>query len=489
MSEEEELDLELDDTALADSSASSALGVEFDNSAFADIYREKMELSEPTRCEFLTGVAGSGKSHEIRRRIEEDPDYAILSATTGIAAVNLNAATINSLLGYYNTHSLKDAYLASSAQRKLKELVEEGYKNVVIDEISMLSHDALDTIVQIFDAVNDDLLSTQHPIGLIIVGDMCQLPPIPDKTPEQIKRRIKVPTPWAFLGRHWERFEANTTRLTKNWRQADQNFLEALNHARSGRGMDCVNTLESCGLEFASYVDQEFDGTTILAENKKVERFNLDCLKRVQGRDMSLPSRRWGKERKEWEHIPEKTLLREGAYVMILSNKGTGERGVFEYVNGDCGHVTGVTFRTAPLLPLIHIQLVRTGQEVKVSPIVRNFDYKEKPDGFVVEEKLRDVPADTYLPKPHYNGAKRRYVAGQVQYYPIRLAYATTCHKAQGLSLDRVQVDMRDWQWKNPGMAYIAMSRGRTVPGLRIVGMKEVVAAACQSDPLVERWL
>jgi len=495
MSDEDD-SLELDDAA-ADAAAAqddSSVEVTFTEDEFADLYAERTSISAPTRCEFLTGAAGSGKSYEILRRIEEDAAYAILSASTGIAAVNLNATTIHSLLGFFDTDSLRDAYLHGSAERKLRELVTDGYRNVVLDEISMVSHDTLDILVKVFDAVNDSIKQTQHPIGLILVGDFCQLPPIVDRVPG---KRAKVASPWAFDAVSWHRFAENTVRLTKNWRQTETDnssstkFIAALNHARAGKGAAAVAELVSAGLEFATFVDMEFDGTTLLSENKAVDIFNLEAMKRVRGRDMVLPSRRWGKLRGEWEKIPEKTQVREGAYVMLLANRSAGTRGQFEYVNGDCGHIRGLTAHKYGGMPAVQVELVRTGSVVNVPMVVRAVDHRAKPDGFVVNEKVGEagVPGDVYLPKQHYNTQKKRYVSGQVQYYPIRLAWATTVHKSQSLSLDKVQVDMRSWMFGQPAMAYIAMSRCRTIEGLRIVGMKEVVAEKCKSDPRVSRWL
>jgi hypothetical protein len=491
VSEEEELEVENPEVAevvevveVAEDESSSAASIVFPEDEFADLYVSSgVEERILTPCQFITGRAGTGKTRLILDRCEEDPFYAILSASTGIAAVNLNATTIHSLLGFFDYASLRDAYLRKSAQRKLRTLAQEGYKNVVLDEMSMVPHYTLDTLVAIFDEVNNDLRGTQHPIGLILVGDIGQLGPIPEQSLVQGKRERK-PTPWCFDAVAWPRFEDNTTKLTKVWRQTDQEFLAALDHARAGRGSECVEILAAAGLQFETFTDIEFDGTTILSENKHVDAFNMEAMKRVKGRPMFLPSRRWGKERSEWKNIPLQTQVCEGAYVMILANQSAG-RGQFTYVNGDCGYIKGITQR-AGAMPFINIELVRTGNVVQVPTIVRSVDHSDKPEGFVGADNK--VP-DSYHPKPHFNTDKRRYVSGQVQYYPIRLAYATTPEKSQGLSLDRVQVDMRNWRFGNPAMAYITMSRCRTMEGLRLVGMKEVVAGKCKADSRVARWL
>jgi hypothetical protein len=461
----------------------------FGENEFADLYASQSEEPVETYCEFLCGSAGTGKSFEIMRRIGEDSTYALLTASTGIAAVNLSATTINSTLGFFDLDSLRDAYIRGSAARKLREVVDEGFRNVVLDEISMVSSQMLDLLVQIFDGVNLQLKENAHPIGLILVGDFAQLPPIPERvTGEAGRARSKPATPWAFEAACWDRFEKNTTRLTKIWRQADLRFLSALNAARRGDGSSCISHLQSSGCEFHTSNDMDFDGTTILAENKHVDAFNSEAMKKVRGRDMFLPTRRWGRDRGEWKNIPSPEIkIRENAYVMLLANQPSGTRGQFNYVNGDCGHVRGIEMRGKGIPPYILVELVRTGGVVKVPPIVRSVSFKDKPTGFVGEQQI--LGAGEYYPAPHHNKSDKRYVAGQIQYYPIRLGYATTAHKSQGLSLDKVQVDFRAWQFSNPGMGYISLSRCRSLEGLRLVGQPERVAAACVSDPRVARWL
>ena len=166
--------------------------------------------------------------------------------------------------------------------------------------------------------------------------------------------------------------------------------------------------------------------------------------------------------------------------------------GALIYANGDCGHVMGVQPAQDPSMPpALVVELVRTGQEVLVDPIVRGVETSEKPSDLTVEISLKasDPQCGAWLPKGHYRGDKKTYVAGQIQYWPVRLAYATTVHKVQGLSLDRVQIDVRSWMMAKPAMVYTALSRCRTLEGLRIVGQPEVLAAKCSVDPKVVKFL
>lgn len=451
----------------------------------------------PTPCAFITGIAGSGKSFTCRERCAADPNYAILSSSTGISAINLSTVTIHSLLGFFDTDSLRDAYIQGGVQRRLKKLVSEGYRNVIIDECSMISHDTLDLLVRAFDDVNGGLLQEgKPPVGLILTGDWLQLPAIADRPQHSYQqprgRRKAVPIPWGFHSQFWPRFERNTTRLTKVWRQADSRFLTALNFARAGRGRDCLQVFQSVGQKFESYVDNDFNGSTIVGKNDEVDRINQIRLDRVKGRLIQLPSRRWaagGKVRQEWKHIPERTLIRENAYVMLLANKYV--EGQMIYANGDCGWVRGIQPSIDKMMPpSVMVELVRTGEVVNVESLVRGIEHTDKPDwiGGEWEEQGSDEDGK-FCPKPHYRKQKRRHVTGQIEYYPLRVAFASTVHRSQGLSLDRCQVDFRGWFYKSPAMLYTALSRCRTLEGLRLVGMPEMLIERCVVDKEAAKWL
>jgi len=110
-----------------------------------------LDTDAPTPCAFITGIAGSGKTFTVRARCADDPQFAALSSSTGISAVNLGTVTIHSLLGFFDTDSLRDAYIQGSAQKRLRKLAEEGYRNVVLDECSMVGTETLDLLVRVFD--------------------------------------------------------------------------------------------------------------------------------------------------------------------------------------------------------------------------------------------------------------------------------------------------------------------------------------------------
>lgn len=416
----------------------------------------------PVRCVFTTGAAGTGKTYYWRQRINNDPSEGELCATTGIAGVNLNAVTINSRLRYFDTESMLNAYVSG---RLVSTLARMGarVRNLIVDEGSMMPAEQLDTLYRAVQEANRrKMVTRKNPegLGIVFVGDFCQLPPI--------KAR------WAFEADCWGEFEKGVQRLEKNWRQGDGAFLDAINALRAGEGERGASLLSSTPTEFSSALDLHFPGTTIMAKNDEVDRFNWQALQRVRGEKFTVSSKRWhmAKPPGEWKNIPERIELKIGAYVMILANDTAS--GEFRYANGDCGLIVG---RDASS---IQVRLARNDDVVDVGLIERRVYDDEKP---------RDLSPSPTWGTPWFDERAGKYCVGAVSYLPLRLAYGSTVHKSQGLTLDRIQLDLRNHFFSSPAMCYVSVSRCRTPEGLRIVGTPELLAARCKIDPKVKRWI
>jgi hypothetical protein len=414
----------------------------------------------------LLGGAGTGKTFLAKEWVGGSGGTIALCATTGIAAVNLGeGTTINAYLKFFDTASLIEMYTAGYLQAKLRKYRRAGLTRLLVDEVSMMDGDQLTVLVRAIDEVNgtgydptetgdDEADGELPPLGLTVVGDFCQLPP--------------VKAPFAFESPEWARFDVQT--LTHIWRQTDQAFVEALRAARRGHGQVAVETMRAC---FHPTTDSSFAGPTLLAKNDAVERYNRLRMDALHSTEASLPSSRWGDQRGEWKQIPEVLQLKEGALVMLLANCYDPEELRYRYVNGDLGEFLGMEGGQ----PIVRLQ--RTGLDEPIVAVDREVTAPLE----VGERKALKAAGEAHLIK-----AKSKLLGG-IRYSPIRVAYATTVHKSQGLSLDKVQVNLREGFMGSPGMTYVALSRARSLAGLRIVGDARTFVARCTVDGRVSRWI
>ena len=410
---------------------------------------------------YLSGPAGTGKTFLARQVVEQEGDRAVLCATTGIAAVNLgDATTINVLLSYFDTQSLLEHYAAGYLQYRLRMLRRSGIRRIVLDEVSMMDADQLTTLCAAIDEIDQKKIYDQDleqvrwttdddgRLKLLLVGDFAQLPP--------------VKAPFAFESPVWERFAEHTYTLTTIRRQGDETFIQGLQSVRLGRPADAVGIFAP---RMVQSLDFDFKGTTIVSKNDAVDRINTLRFAKLAGKDLTYQTRRTGEQEKDWIRlIPEQLTLRQGALVMCLANKPYPRledepTSRYYYVNGDLATVVG------PDPNGIKVMLHRTFEEVIVTPAV----------------KEKKIPTGKKNP--------RWEIKGTCTYMPLRLAYATTVHKSQGLSLDEVQVSIVDGFFASPGMMYVALSRCRTLEGLRIVGNPKMFCGRAGVDRRVEKYL
>lgn len=380
--------------------------------------------------------------------------------------------TINSLLRYFDTASLTDSYTGGWLEGQFKKLRNAGLRRILLDEVSMLDGNQLTILCRAIDNVNAQSLPDEPELGLILVGDFAQLSP--------------VKAPFAFESAEWDRFAQATYKLTTIRRQADTDFVEALQAARRG---DAAKALEFFGPLLQPTTDQRFDGPTLLAKNEAVDKYNqlrLDALKTPQ---VSFPSQRWGRLRPEWggppvpEHkwgIPNIFTTKLDAKVMILANRNVampGEWPEYVYVNGNLGTLKRAEGQVA--IVELDGDKDHPPKEVKVLPVTRSFLVPLEPG----RRKQLNAEGKSGL----IDGKNE--IVGQITYMPLRVAYATTVHKSQGLSLDKVQINIRDHFFSTGGMLYVGLSRCRTAEGLRLVGTADGFRARCVVNPKVVPFL
>lgn len=474
--------------------------------------------------EAIIGSAGTGKSFLLRQRIEADPQHALLTASTGIAAVNLGegVTTVHSALGFFDLRSLQEAAKYNKIRRKAIELAERGKKNLVIDEVSMFGAEHLQIVHEQFERAANEREDAGLPsCGLILCGDFLQLSPINDD------RASKEPVKYAFEAPCWPAYSDNLTHLTKVWRQDNPAFLAALQLARAGRGVDGAIALKQCGVEFAKTEDEQFDGITLFPVNAQVDSYNERRLAALPGKEVEIPSERWGKEKGEWKNIPQALKLKDGALVMVLVN----EPGTFRYVNGDLAtfhvnqekrmltctalgddatiHGVEITYTietkrgwkgTLPFTIRRNISFsdsrsLQTSQghdfqaEYENSTWGQQLEYESYKSKRWIAIYLDYIAAHSMQGVPYWDPQENGLVIGEIRYMPLRLAYGSSYHKVQGLTLDKVQISLNHYWAGNPGMLYVALSRCRSVEGLRIIGDVQLLSRKIKMDTRVKRWV
>ncbi len=374
-------------------------------------------LEEDTNV-FLSGGAGTGKSFLIRHFLKHThADYAVL-ASTGAAAVLLGGRTFHSYFGL----GIMEGGVSRTVMRALKNrrVLDriEAEDGILIDEVSMITGEAMQAAEMIARKARDN----DRPWGglrVIAVGDFFQLPPI---------TRAGMKRDWAFLDKVWGGSDFKSVLLDRNERSKDFSFSGVLNQIRKGNlDKDVRMFLDSR----KSQVSVDFDGTRLFARRDPTEAFNLERLAKVKGKLHEFDTKYTGKAKnvetlKKNAPIPEQILLKEGALVMIRSNDPKGR-----WVNGSTGELMNID----PDMLTIRLKNGRVA-ELEVT----SFDLHDA-DG----EKIASAAN-----------------------FPISLAYAATIHKAQGMTLDQMAVDIRQlWE---PGQAYVALSRVRAGEDLLLEG-------------------
>lgn len=384
---------------------------------------------------FLTGEAGAGKSHVIRefRKNLDEKCFPTL-ASTGAAAVLVGGRTFHSFFGLGIMEGGPEATLqrALGDKRVVRRL--QNLEGFIVDEVSMLSADTLAVAERICQMARDDY----RPWGgvkAIVVGDFAQLPPVTRWGQQRV---------WAFESEAWLRSEFESIYLRENHRTGEQDFLRTLNQVRMGEVND--ETSEFLNSRLISEGEQAVFGTRLFPRVVQTQKYNEHRLQDLAGEAEEYESTYIGRasmveKLRKLAPLPEVIELKKDAYVMIRTNDPKKR-----WVNGTTGYV-------------------------------RSMDA----DGLDVElESGRMVTVEkTTFSMLDAEGE----VVASVTNFPISLAYAITIHKAQGLTLSHLYVDLHNlWE---PGHAYVALSRSTSAKGLNILRWDP---ASVKVDPKVKAF-
>ncbi len=383
---------------------------------------------------FLTGEPGSGKTHTVNEYNAYLRGHGIelaVTASTGIAATHIGGMTIHSWsgIGIKTKLDKNDLHKIASSEYVVRRV--QRSKVLIIEEVSMLTSETLSMV----DAVCREVKQNQVPFGgmqVIFVGDFFQLPPVVKREMENMQTTLieKPSTLFAYNSPAWMAINPTICYLTEQHRQDDQDFLNLLSAIRhntfDGTHLDHI---EKRKIERGSVPDTI---PKLFSHNADVDRINNEVLSKLPKEPQKFIMSSQGPEAlvaaiKKGCLSPETLYLKVGAAVMFTKNNP--KEG---FVNGTLGVVEA--FDKENNYPIVK---TRSGRLIEVEPAA-----------WTVEE----------------NGKVRAFISQ----LPLRLAWAITVHKSQGISLDEAVMDLSDvFEF---GQGYVALSRVRRLSGLYILG-------------------
>ena len=420
-------------------------GQDLSNMIITDEMKWLIDKIENTdECVFLTGKAGTGKSSLLRYLMSLTKKNTVVAAPTGVAAVNVGGVTVHSLFqlpfGPYipNIDLLGCAYdaLPSYKFSSEKASVIDNMELLIIDEVSMLRADALDAI----NAVLCHVRKNPKPFGgvqVLFIGDLYQLPPVVSKTDWKVLS-MAYESEFFFSAKVLKYVRLNMVSLTRVFRQSDDCFISLLNDIREGHlsasSLSLLNGLYHPEFE----LDREHsDYIMLTSHNIQADRVNNNRLSELSGQEKTYMAVVTGNFSGFSMPADMELTLKVGARVMLLVN----DNETHLYHNGSIGVITGLKNKS------VMVRLADSDVVVEVSPNKwKNNSYK-------------------------YDKSRRMMVAEEVGSFmqlPLRLAWAVTIHKSQGLTFDKVVVDAG--KAFSPGQVYVALSRA--------TGMKNLVLSS-----------
>ncbi len=394
-------------------------------------------VQHTNRCIFLTGKAGTGKTTFLRRLKQECPKQMAVVAPTGVAAINAEGVTIHSLFQlppqlFLPTDEARRQLFSEMQMRANKQRVLRNLELLVVDEVSMVRADLLDTI----DAV---LRHFKHrpniPFGgvqLLVIGDLFQLSPVVREEEWRLLQPF-YDGPYFFQARVFRELQPVYIEFEHVYRQTNLEFLSILNEVRNN-----ILTTESLRILNSRYVPDFKSNShiTLSTHNSKVDAINQREMDALKGREYTYNATITDTFPESMYPIDEQLVLKVGARVMFIKNDSSSEK---LYYNGKLGVVASLSKQAINVL-------CDDGTEVNVhNEVWENIRYNADSGSDQVQTEI----------------------IGTFTHYPLRLAWAITIHKAQGLTFDQLIIDAEDAF--AAGQVYVALSRCRSLEGLTLL--------------------
>jgi len=382
---------------------------------------------------FLTGPAGSGKTHVLNEYITFLKEHGVgvaVTASTGIAATHLKGVTIHSWSGIGIKDHLTDYDLDNLEQKQYLWKRFENTQVLIIDEISILSSKTLDCV----DKVLKNFKRNELPFGglqVVFSGDFFQLPPIEKKRVQDenviyYDEEDVSTTPFAFKAKSWKDADLKMCYLSEQFRQNDDQLVEILSEIRKGAFSEKNKKL----LQSRIVDSQDETITKLYTHNLNVDNFNIKKLQALDSESKTYELKSKGKDvlveaLKRGSLVTEKIEIRKGALVMFVKNNP-----LVGYVNGTVGEV--IDFEDG-------------------FPVVKTKEGKR----FVATPQTWSIE----------DGSK---IIAEMTQVPLKLAWAVTIHKSQGMTLDKAVIDLSKSFVE--GQGYVALSRVKSLDGLYLLG-------------------
>ena len=410
-------------------------------------FKEGLELcNSDIPCLFITGKAGTGKSTLLRYFVEKTDKQVIVLAFTGVAALNVGGMTIHSFFKF-PPRPITEEDIRKQPNRKIYQKLD----TIVIDEISMVRSDLLDGIDLFLRKNGKDPNKPFGGIQMIFFGDLFQLSPIVTND-EELFFVTYYESEWFFDAHVCKNIDLHVHELKTVYRQKDAGFINLLDQVRKKSiTHDQLQELNNCYDPLFSPPSKS-SWITLTATNKTARRINDRKLASLSVPEYMYEGFISGDFPKKRLPTATELRLKESAQVMFVKNDM--ER---RWVNGTIGKVHSLTEDT------IKVELEQEGKKVIYSVGQVKWEIKK----YKINYKTQSIDTD---------------VIGTIVQYPLMLAWAVTIHKSQGLTFDKVVIDLGYGAFAH-GQTYVALSRCTTFAGI-VLSKKLHLSDIIVDDPV-----